>query len=124
MTDRFGAAGQIATLAAVALVAGVSLATPARADESAAVQWLPTGQRLTPQAATGAMFQDLDPGLTNHPEHRAGQAVTTVASHNGKTLLVLTSGFNRVSTPEGKKDDDASNEYVFVFDISSRTPKQ
>jgi DNA-binding beta-propeller fold protein YncE len=103
---------------AVWLAAGVS------ASAQDAGEWLPTGQRLTPTAARGAILQDLDPGLASYPDHRAGQAVTTAVSHDAKTLLVLTSGFNLVSTPEGQKDADASQEYVFVFDISGQTPKQ
>lgn len=103
-----------------ALVLGAAVFSwPVAADE-----WLPTGQRLTPEAAAGAHFSDLDPGLAAYPDHRAGQAVTTVTSHDGKTLLVLTSGFNRMSTSVGKMDAAASNEYVFVFDISDGTPKQ
>lgn len=87
-------------------------------------EMLPTGQQITPTAATGAIFQDLDPGLAAYPDHRAGMAVTTVASHDGKTLLILTSGFNKIALPIGKADPAASNEYVFVFDISGRTPQQ
>ena len=87
-------------------------------------EMLPTGQRITPEAAPGSQFQDLNPGLQGHPERRAGMAVTTVASHDGKTLLVLTSGFNRWSLPNGRPDPAASNEYVFVYDISSGTPRQ
>jgi DNA-binding beta-propeller fold protein YncE len=111
----------------ISLVLGFGLAVIARATAALAQdagEWLPTGQRLTPTAATGAMFQSLDPGLANYPDHRAGQAVTTAVSHDGKTLLILTSGFNLLSTPQGKKDPDASQEYVFVFDISGPAPKQ
>jgi hypothetical protein len=39
----------------------------------------------------------LDTGLTvNGKDWLAGQAVTTVVSPDGMTLLVLTSGYNRV----------------------------
>jgi DNA-binding beta-propeller fold protein YncE len=89
-----------------------------------AAEVLPTGQTIAPEAAAGAHFQNLNPGLPTHPDHLAGQAVTTAVSHDGKTLLVLTSGFNRLATPEGKPDPTASSEYVFVFDISGAAPKQ
>ncbi|HEX3430955.1 MAG TPA: bifunctional YncE family protein/alkaline phosphatase family protein [Rhizomicrobium sp.] len=111
------AAGRAATAALLLLSA------TARAQDSAA-EMLPTGQRITPEAAAGAHFRNLNPGLPAYPDHLAGQAVTTLASHDGKTLLILTSGFNRMSTPEGKPDPRASSEYVFVFDISGAEPKQ
>jgi DNA-binding beta-propeller fold protein YncE len=51
-----------------------------------------------------------------------GQAVTTVVSPDGKTLLVLTSGYNSqnfTSGPNaGNTNPDESNEYIFAFDIS------
>lgn len=96
----------------------------ADSDDGAPGEMLPTGQRITPEAAAGAHFQTLDPGLANYPGHRVGMAVTTVASHDGKTLLILTSGFNRLSLPSGRMDPAASSEYVFVFDITGRTPRQ
>ncbi len=85
-------------------------------------QMLPTGQRLTPEAAPGAVFQDLDPELAGYPDHRAGQAATVLASHDAKTLAILTSGFNRVADKTGKMDPAASNEYVFLYDISAGAP--
>jgi len=100
------------------------LMSAAAADSDDGGEMLPTGQRITPLAATGAQFQTLDPGLPAYPDHRAGMAVTTVASHDGRTLLILTSGFNKMSLPSGKADETASNEYVFVFDITKRTPRQ
>ena len=44
----------------------------------------------------------LDALVAAYPDHLAGQAVTTAVSHDGKTLLILTSGFNRMAMPKGK----------------------
>ena len=111
------------------LVAGLVLAVVAGqpilgdSDNSSAGQWIPTGQHITPTAATGSTFQELDPGLPDFADFRVGQAVTTAASHDGKTLLVLTSGFNLISDATGTAKAH-SGEYVFVFDISAHAPKQ
>lgn len=109
------------------LLAGLLMlcALPGQA-ESPAVRGeaLPTGQRLTPNAAHGALFQSLDPGLVAFPEFRAGQAVAVAPSPDGTTLLVLTSGFNRPADATGRRLPEASNEYVFVFDITGSAPRQ
>ena len=85
-------------------------------------QWLSTGQLITPLAPNGASFQALNPGLADAPQYTAGQAVTTVVSPDGKTLLILTSGYNlwafTTGANAGNADPADSNEYVFVFDIS------
>jgi len=60
-----------------------------------------SGQRITPTAPTGSSFVPLNPGLSDNPQYVAGQAVTTVVSPDGKTLLVLTSGYNRVNDSSG-----------------------
>jgi DNA-binding beta-propeller fold protein YncE len=79
-----------------------------------------TGVRITPTAAPGSVFEVLDPEIPDAPEFRAGQGVTTTISPDGKTLLVLTSGYNYWA------DEDyntlAFDEYVFVYDISSGMP--
>ncbi|BDV42149.1 lipoprotein [Geotalea uraniireducens] len=91
------------------------------------VQFLPNmDQYLTPLAPPGARFETLNPGLADKPDWLAGQAVTSVKSPDNKTLLVLTSGYNRVytstpSTPYPWYSPD-SNEYVFIYDISTNTP--
>ena len=57
---------------------------------------LPTGQVITPAAVPGSTFSLLPTG--RRPETggaEAGQAVTTALSPDGKTLLVLTSGYNK-----------------------------
>jgi YVTN family beta-propeller protein len=84
----------------------------------------PSGLRLTPTAAAGARFSRLDPGLPGFPGYVAGQAVTTVTSPDGKTLLILTSGFNRLFDKGGARIAAASNEYVFVYDISHDRPER
>lgn len=81
-----------------------------------------SGQRLTPTAARGAHFEPLDPGLAAFPRYTAGQAVTTTVSPDGKTLLILTSGYNLIEDAHDKNIPSASNEYVFVEDIAHDTP--
>ena len=83
---------------------------------------VPTGVEITPSAARGALFETLNPDLPTRPDFVAGQAVTSVTSPDGKTLLVLTSGYNRNNSPAGTRVPAESNEYVFVYDISGRAP--
>ncbi len=81
------------------------------------------GQQITPLAPQDSRFETLNPDLSDNPAWLAGQAVTTVVSPDQKTLLVLTSGYNRVyntNTPIPHWPD--SNEYVFIYDISTPTP--
>src|SRR5271170_8019084 len=91
-------------------------------------QILSTNQTITPLAPRGATYQALNPGVADAPDYTVGQAVSTIVSPNGKTLLILTSGFNLWAYSDGPKkgerNPDASSEWVFVFDISSSTPVQ
>jgi YVTN family beta-propeller protein len=95
------------------------------------IQSLPNmGQQITPLAPQGATFVPLNPGLSDFPDWQASQAVTTVVSPDHNTLLVLTSGFNRIyknPLPQGLPGLAAwylpdSSEYVFLYDISTTTP--
>ena len=97
--------------------AGLALALPAWADDIT-----PTGQVLTPTAAPGAIFQPLNPDLPGDPAFIAGQAAAVALSPDGRTLLILTSGFNRIYGADGKFIPDRSNEYVFVWDVSGASP--
>ncbi len=96
---------------------------------------LPTGQTITPSAAPGSSFDRLSTGLRQDGSADAAEAVTTTLSPNGKTLLVLTSGYNQNFKTESGSDithpvlDPVSGqpstvttkkaEWVFVFDVSS-----
>ncbi len=100
----------------IALLGATCLAAAAHAAT------LPTGQTITPTAAPGAVFQTMNPGLADDPGYKAGQAVNSALSPDGKTLLVVTSGFNRLYYPNGPHagtiEPADSAEYVFVYDVS------
>lgn len=95
----------------------------AQARQTVAVGELtPTGQRITPRAMSGSAFVGLNPNLSELPDFAAGQAASLALSPDGKTLLVLTSGFNRNFGIDGKPIAAASHEYVFVYDVSGPLP--
>ena len=92
---------------------------------------IPTGKTITPTAAEGAIFEDLNPHHANAPEIRAGQATAIATSPDGQRLAILTSGYNRYFGPDGRVTSkgtlyvpELSTEYVFLFDITSPRPKQ
>lgn len=78
-----------------------------------------TGARITPLAAPGAVFETLNPEIPGAADFRAGQGVTTAVSPDGRTLLVLTSGYNNWTDAANNTVHD---EYVFVYDISAGKP--
>lgn len=104
----------------------ISCSAPLRAadDDDDRSSVLPTGKRITPSAAPGAHFETLNPALPDFPDFVAGQAISTTLSPDGHTLLILTSGYNLNEGPDGKNVPDASQEYVFVYDISGKMPAQ
>jgi len=101
-------------------LAGLSLGAPAIAETPAKIG--ATGQSITPQAAPGALFQPLNPGLAEAPDYTAGQAGALALSPDGRTLLIVTSGYNLVFGANGKRIPDLSREYVFVYDVSGPAP--
>jgi YVTN family beta-propeller protein len=111
------------------LITGVAFASFCRnagnSQESVALaSLLPTGKRITPTAAPGSHFQMLNPGLKAFPDFVAGQAISTAVSPDQKILLILTSGFNRINGADGNPIPDASQEYVFVYDVGHVEPAQ
>lgn len=83
---------------------------------------VPTGARITPTAAPGSIFEGLNPDLESFPDYLADHAVKNTISPDGTTMLVLTSGYNRMYDVNGDLDPSASNEYVFIYDISGGAP--
>ncbi|MFI5105054.1 MAG: S1/P1 nuclease, partial [Terriglobales bacterium] len=86
--------------------------------ESLPGEILPTGMSITPSAAHGTILLPLNPDMPGRPEFTADHPITTALSPDGNTLLVLTSGFNRISDIKAKAVPEFSNEYVFVFDVT------
>lgn len=115
--------GWVFALMAAALPPSASWAGSAEEALTSGVE-LPTGQAITPAAARGAIFQDLNPGQQAAPQMRAGQAATLAVAPDGRTLAILTSGFNLYYDKDGKVDPNLSKEYVFLFDITGGVPKQ
>jgi hypothetical protein len=77
------------------------------------------GQMITPTAPYDSTFKPLIPGaavLPAYPAWQAGQAVTTVVSPDGKTLLVLTSGYNRIFYPVGTVNGGYINSDRTAYD--------
>lgn len=105
------------------LAAAVSAAAM-QAHAQTAPQITPSGETLTPLAAPGASFVVLNPHLPQFPDFLAGQAVSSAKSPDGRTLAVLTSGYNRLDDATGKQIAAASGEYVFIYDISHGQPVQ
>jgi Putative Ig domain len=111
---------------------------------AAGVQFIPNmNQWITPLAPTGSQIQPLvTPWIVNGDPWLAGQAVSSVVS--GNTLLVLTSGFNRIFNGPALSDlafaagghvttaapraaggypaNSPSSEYVFIYNISTGAP--
>jgi YVTN family beta-propeller protein len=83
-----------------------------------------TGQRITPLAPTDSAFVPLNPGLSDNPDYLAGQAASSVVSPDGKTLLVLISGYNLVKNSSNSVIPGDSTQFVFVYDISKYRPVQ
>jgi DNA-binding beta-propeller fold protein YncE len=83
--------------------------------------FLPSGLYITPTAVPGASYLALNPGLGGKlKDVIAGGAVSSALTPDGKTLAVLTGGYN--SWTIGKTN--VTNEYIFIFDVSTGAPVQ
>jgi DNA-binding beta-propeller fold protein YncE len=105
------------TFPAILFVLTITPARPAGATTPPVV--LPTGATITPDAAPGSSFQTLTVDLPDYPNRAVDGAQTTSISPDGKTLLILTSGFNKLRDANGNVQPQDSSEYVFVYDISN-----
>src|SRR5882762_841490 len=113
MNSNFLRAASFAAVLAVLSLAGRAAYAVSQPDV------LPTGATITPDAAPGSVFQTLNVDLPDYPDRAVDGAQTTAVSPDGKTLLILTSGFNKLKGANGAVQAQDSNEYIFVYDISS-----
>src|SRR5579884_2208710 len=120
----------IAKITTAALIAAAAL-IPAQTQPPAQGEYpllIPnTGQQINPFAPVGSRFVWLNPGLAAAPNWYAGQAATSAVSPDARTLVVLTTGYNRIYTsmvPTGAFpwNNAVSNEYVFIYDIEKQIP--
>jgi DNA-binding beta-propeller fold protein YncE len=112
-------------LSRAALIGAISLSSlsmiaPMAASASPQGTFLPSGQYVTPNLVPNAIFQALNPGIQALPSFVAGGAVSTALSPDGKTLAVLTCGYNSVDIP----GSTISNEYIFIYNVSAGVPAQ
>src|SRR6266498_2130266 len=113
MNSNFLRAASFAAVMAIVSLAGRAAYAVSQPDI------LPTGATITPDAAPGAVFQSLTVDLPDYPNREVDGAQTTAVSPDGKTLLILTSGFNKLRDASGAVQAQDSSEYIFVYDISS-----
>jgi hypothetical protein len=59
------------------------------------------------------VLNELRPKLPEAPSYTAGGAMSTVVSPDGKTLLLLTSGYNLLNDQNGKQLPGASMFLLF-----------
>src|SRR5262245_23389436 len=85
---------------------------------------LPTGFAITPTSAPESKFELLNPGLPKFSRFVASGAAATAVSPDQRTLLVLTSGSNHYYNPSGQAVLEASQQYVFVYDITDGRPER
>lgn len=88
--------------------------------QAPAVQQLPTGQSLTPLAVPGARFSPLVARTGPKPETVADGASAISVSPDGRRMLVLTSGYNRVNGADGAIIPEQSVQYVFVYALDGK----
>jgi hypothetical protein len=81
-----------------------------------------TGQKITPTAAPSASYEFLNPGLADFPDFVPSGALSTALSPDQHTLLILISGHNVLSNAQSQVVPADSQEYVFVYDVSSGRP--
>ncbi len=92
---------------------------------------LPTGQYITPTFATGSTFTTLNPDLPeytpaigNYPYFHPNGAIASTLSPDGKTLAVMTSGYNVLDDANANLVGTGA-EFVILYDVSNaRAPVQ
>jgi DNA-binding beta-propeller fold protein YncE len=85
---------------------------------------LPTGFVITPTSVPQSKLELLNPQLKDFPRFIASGAVATALSPDKRTLLILTSGYNRNYNTCGASIPEDSQQYVFVYDITHNRPER
>jgi DNA-binding beta-propeller fold protein YncE len=94
------------------------------AGQTPKVEDTPTGKTITPLAAKGAIFQNLNPKNPLAPNQAADRAMAVSVSPDGKMLAILTSGYNLYNGAFSGEGAKLYPEHVFLFDVSGSQPRQ
>lgn len=85
---------------------------------------LPTGQLVTPTAAPGANFSLLSPyqpeytsAIANYPYFKPDGAIASTLSPDGRTLAVMTSGYNVLDDVNANLVGNGA-EFIVLYDVS------
>jgi hypothetical protein len=84
---------------------------------------LPSGFSITPISAPNSRFELLNPRFFCFPRFIASGAIATAISPDQRTLLVLTTGFNRNKWIFGTWNF-ASQQYVFAMTFREVSPSK
>ncbi len=118
-----------AALLSATLLAGMP--TVVRADDlipdNTGLAPVPSGQTITTNVIAGATFTNMlvnIPGLTNPTVGPDGAIQSALNPADGKTLVVMTSGYNTYDTANGASAAASYNsvsgpEYIFAFDTTN-----
>ncbi len=141
-------ARSLSALLGMALLAQTGMAASAAGKGRAVVggtfagtSFLPTGVFVTPTAAQGSALYRLTTGLRPDGNADATDASATALSPDGKTLIVMTTGYNtnfnnqQTGAPFSFKIPDPvtgvattvttpNSEWVFVYDVTGNTPQR
>jgi DNA-binding beta-propeller fold protein YncE len=120
-----------ATLLSATLLTGVSTAVYADdlIPDNSGLAPVPSGQTITTNVIPGATFTNMTvsiPTLANPTVGPDGAIQSALNPADGKTLVVMTSGYNTYDTTTGASAAASYNgvsgpEYIFVFDTTNPT---
>jgi hypothetical protein len=100
----------------ILLLAGYAVLSRGQERREARGTHVSTGQRITPDAAPGTQVLRLHTDFRYDDNGDGGNAVSTALSTDGKTLLILTSGFNYGFS----RDDGTPIEYSVLDPVSGQ----
>jgi DNA-binding beta-propeller fold protein YncE len=104
------------------LASAAQIVMPAHAQQPAVTQTA-TGQLITPTAIPGAVQQDLNPGLADHPNFAADEAVRSQLSPDGTTLAIITAGYNELSNLNAAGTGTVTvdhTQYIFIYNVAGK----
>ncbi|MBO0752988.1 MAG: hypothetical protein J2P53_12800, partial [Bradyrhizobiaceae bacterium] len=112
-----------AILASAAQIVMPAYADSQKQDQQPAVMQTATGQLITPTAIPGAVQQDLNPGLADHPNFAADEAVRSRLSPDGTTLAIITAGYNELSDLNAAGTGAVTvdhTQYIFIYNVAGK----